>query len=60
MARRLADSPPRALAAIKRGMNRAFEATLEEALDDEARAMAECVGSPEFARAMREFLAKRG
>jgi enoyl-CoA hydratase/carnithine racemase len=41
-------------------MNRAFEATLEEALDDEARAMAECVGSPEFARAMREFLAKRG
>lgn len=60
MARRLADSAPRALAAIKRGMNRAFEATLEEALDDEARALAECVGSPEFARAMREFLAKRG
>lgn len=58
-ARRLAASSPHALAHIKRGMNAAFEVDLERALEAEARALAECVRTEEFAEALRAFLERR-
>ena len=58
-ARRLAASSRHALAWIKRGLNASFESTLEQALEEEARGIAECVATPEFAEAMRSFLARK-
>ena len=40
---------------LKRGMNASFGSTLEQALEEEARGIAECVATPEFAEAMRSF-----
>jgi 2-(1,2-epoxy-1,2-dihydrophenyl)acetyl-CoA isomerase len=57
-ARRLAAASPVALARSKRALDAAFARSFAEALDDEADAIVECVASPEFADAMRQF-AKR-
>jgi enoyl-CoA hydratase/carnithine racemase len=59
LARRLVAASPVALARSKRALDAAFARSFEEALDDEADAIAECVASPEFAEAMRRF-AKQG
>ena len=58
LAARLAAASPVALARSKRALDAAFTRGFEEALDDEADAIAECVASPEFAEALRAF-AKR-
>jgi 2-(1,2-epoxy-1,2-dihydrophenyl)acetyl-CoA isomerase len=58
LAARLVGSSPRALAWIKRNLNRSCEWSFEQTLEEEARALADCVASPEFAAAMRAFLAK--
>ena len=59
LANRLAGSSPHALAWIKRSLNRSFETSFAEALENEARGLAECVGTPEFAAALQAFLSKR-
>lgn len=56
LARRLAAASPVALARSKRALDSAFARSFEEALDDEADAIAECVASPEFAEALRNFM----
>jgi 2-(1,2-epoxy-1,2-dihydrophenyl)acetyl-CoA isomerase len=58
LARRLAGAAPSALARSKRALDAAFERSFAEALDDEADAIVECVGQPEFAEAMRRFLSR--
>jgi 2-(1,2-epoxy-1,2-dihydrophenyl)acetyl-CoA isomerase len=55
LARRLATAAPRALARSKRALDAAFERSFAEALDDEADAIVECVGEPEFAQALQRF-----
>lgn len=55
-ARRLARSSPDALRCIKRDMDLAFERSFDEALEGEARSLAECVTRPAFAEALRAFL----
>lgn len=57
-ARRLAGSAPLALARSKRALDAAFERSFAQALDDEADAIVECVGAPEFAQAMQRFLSR--
>lgn len=57
-AQRLAASSPRALAWIKRGFHAAFDASFEDALEKEARGIVDCVATPEFLEAMREFLGR--
>ena len=42
----------------KANLNRAFETTLAESLDDEALSMRECTGTPEFAEAVAALFAK--
>jgi 2-(1,2-epoxy-1,2-dihydrophenyl)acetyl-CoA isomerase len=59
LAARLVESSPHALRWIKRGLNQSFAASFEQALEGEARGLADCVGTPEFAAAMRAFLDKR-
>jgi 2-(1,2-epoxy-1,2-dihydrophenyl)acetyl-CoA isomerase len=59
LARRLADSAPTALAWIKRNLNASFESSFEQALDAEARGLAECATTPEFAAARRAFFERR-
>jgi len=54
-AARLAEKSPAALAVIKRGMNASFESSFADCLEVEAHGLAECVGTPEFAAAMRAF-----
>jgi 2-(1,2-epoxy-1,2-dihydrophenyl)acetyl-CoA isomerase len=58
LADRLAGASPRALAWIKRNLNRSFERGFAETLEEEARGLADCVTSPEFAEALRAFVSK--
>jgi 2-(1,2-epoxy-1,2-dihydrophenyl)acetyl-CoA isomerase len=58
LARRLAESSPTALAWIKRSLNASFEASFEQALETEAKALAECAATPEFTAALRAFFAR--
>ena len=58
-ATRLAAGPPIALAMTKRMLNRAFEQSFEQALDDEARAQTVNFGTRDTAEAIAAFLQKR-
>lgn len=58
-ARRLADGPPIALAMTKRMLNRAFEQSFEQALDDEARCQTVNFGTADTVEAIGAFLQKR-
>jgi enoyl-CoA hydratase/carnithine racemase len=58
-AARLAAGPPIALAMTKRMLNRAFEQSFEQALDDEARCQTVNFGTKDTAEAIIAFLQKR-
>lgn len=58
-ATRLAGSSAPALAWIKRSLNASLDTDLETCLEAEARALGECVTTPEFAEAMRSFFGGR-
>ena len=58
-ARRLADGPPIALAMTKRMLNRSFEQSFEQALDDEARSQTINFGTADTVEAIGAFLQKR-
>ena len=58
-ARKLAAGPPIALAQTKRLLNNSLNATLEEALDDEAAAQTINFATSDTAEAMRAFIEKR-
>lgn len=58
-AARLATGPPIALAMTKRMLNRAFEQTFEQALDDEARCQTVNFGTGDTVEAITAFLQKR-
>lgn len=59
LATRLADGPRLAMAGSKALLNDAFDTTLERALDEEARAQAVSVSSPDAVEAIEAFLQKR-
>jgi 2-(1,2-epoxy-1,2-dihydrophenyl)acetyl-CoA isomerase len=56
---RLAAGPPIALAMTKRMLNRSFEQSFEQALDDEARSQTINFSTRDTAEAIGAFLAKR-
>lgn len=58
-ARRLAAGPPIALAMTKRLLDNSFDATFEQALDDEARAQTVNFSTADTAEAMMAFVEKR-
>lgn len=58
-AARLAAQAPRALAAIKRGLDEALDLPFERALDAEAVAQSECVVAEDFLEAMRAYAERR-
>jgi 2-(1,2-epoxy-1,2-dihydrophenyl)acetyl-CoA isomerase len=58
-AARLAAGPPIALAMTKRMLNRGFEQTFEEALDDEARCQTVNFGTKDTVESIAAFLQKR-
>lgn len=58
-ARRLAAGPPIALAMTKRMLDRSFEQTFEQALDDEARCQTVNFGTRDTLEAITAFLQKR-
>jgi enoyl-CoA hydratase/carnithine racemase len=58
-ATRLAAGPPIALAMTKRMLNRSFEQSFEQALDDEARCQTVNFGTRDTAEAIGAFLEKR-
>jgi enoyl-CoA hydratase/carnithine racemase len=58
-ATRLASGPPIALAMTKRMLNRAFEQTFEQALDDEARCQTVNFGTRDTVEALTAFIQKR-
>lgn len=58
-ATRLAAGPPIALAMTKRMLNRAFEQSFEQALDDEARCQTVNFGTQDTIEAITAFLQKR-
>jgi 2-(1,2-epoxy-1,2-dihydrophenyl)acetyl-CoA isomerase len=58
-ARELAAKPPIALSLIKSGVNRATHWTFEESLEHEAEDQAVCLGSRDFAEAMKAWAKKR-
>jgi 2-(1,2-epoxy-1,2-dihydrophenyl)acetyl-CoA isomerase len=58
-AARLAEGPPIALAMTKRMLNRSFEQSFEQALDDEARCQTVNFSTGDTAEAMRAFVEKR-
>jgi 2-(1,2-epoxy-1,2-dihydrophenyl)acetyl-CoA isomerase len=58
-AARLAAAPPIALAQTKRMLDRAFEQTFEQALDDEARSQTVNIATQDTAEAIRAFVEKR-
>jgi 2-(1,2-epoxy-1,2-dihydrophenyl)acetyl-CoA isomerase len=58
-AARLAAGPPIALAMTKRMLNRAFEQSFEQALDDEARCQTVNFGTRDTVEAVTAFLEKR-
>jgi 2-(1,2-epoxy-1,2-dihydrophenyl)acetyl-CoA isomerase len=58
-ASRLASGPPIALMSTKRLLNNAFEVTMEQALDDEARTQTANFGTEDTVEAFAAFAAKR-
>jgi 2-(1,2-epoxy-1,2-dihydrophenyl)acetyl-CoA isomerase len=58
-AARLAAAPPIALAQTKRMLNRSFEQSFEQALDDEARSQTVNFGTSDTPEAIRAFVEKR-
>ena len=58
-AARLAAGPPIALSMTKRLLNRAFEQSFEQALDDESRCQAVNFGTRDMQEAVASFVAKR-
>jgi 2-(1,2-epoxy-1,2-dihydrophenyl)acetyl-CoA isomerase len=58
-AARLAAAPPIALAQTKRMLNRSFEQSFEQALDDEARSQTVNFGTSDTPEAIRAFMEKR-
>lgn len=58
-ARRLADGPPLALSMTKTLLNASLSATMDEALEDEARSQAVNLRTEDTAEAMRAFVEKR-
>ncbi len=58
-AARLAGGPPIALAVTKRMLNRSFEQTFEQALDDEGRSQTINVATRDTAEAIQAFVDKR-
>jgi 2-(1,2-epoxy-1,2-dihydrophenyl)acetyl-CoA isomerase len=58
-AERLAAGPPIALAMTKRMLNRAFEQSFEQALDDEARCQTVNFGTRDTVEAIGAFIEKR-
>lgn len=56
---RLASGPPIALAMTKRMLNRSFEQTFEQALDDEARCQTVNFGTRDTVEAITAFIQKR-
>jgi 2-(1,2-epoxy-1,2-dihydrophenyl)acetyl-CoA isomerase len=59
LAQRLAAGPARAYARTKALLNRAPGATLEDQLEREAEAFAQCAAEPDFAEGLAAFLEKR-
>lgn len=59
LARTLAEGPSLAHAATKRALRDEWALPLEDAIDAEARAQAECMRSNDFRRAYEAFIAKR-
>lgn len=58
-ATRLAEQAPAALALMKQGLNRSFETSFTQTLDNEASGLAYCQNTPEAAEAIRAFFEKR-
>ncbi|MDJ0849951.1 MAG: enoyl-CoA hydratase-related protein [Myxococcota bacterium] len=58
-AARLAEQAPLAVSLIKQSLNRSFELSLPDALEQEAVAQAACAASNDFAEAMQAFAEKR-
>jgi enoyl-CoA hydratase/carnithine racemase len=58
-ARELSEGPTFAHAMTKRCLHREWNMGIDEAIDFEARAQAECMGTEDFARAYRAFAAKQ-
>jgi 2-(1,2-epoxy-1,2-dihydrophenyl)acetyl-CoA isomerase len=58
-ARRLADGPPVALSMTKTMLNTSFEASMSQALEDEARCQTVNFGTSDAAEAMAAFIEKR-
>jgi enoyl-CoA hydratase/carnithine racemase len=58
-ARRLADGPPVALSMTKTMLNKSFEVSMDQALEDEARCQTVNFGTSDAAEAVAAFVAKR-
>ena len=58
-ARELADGPTIAHATTKRCLHNEWSMSIEEAIENEARAQADCMETEDFARAYRAFAAKQ-
>ncbi len=58
-AQRLAEGPALALSLIKMGLNRSFETSLADTLDNEALALSFCTTTDDFREAMRVFPDKK-
>jgi 2-(1,2-epoxy-1,2-dihydrophenyl)acetyl-CoA isomerase len=58
-AARLAAGPPLALSMTKAMLGRSFETSIEQALEDEARCQAVCIGSKDTREAIKAFVEKR-
>jgi 2-(1,2-epoxy-1,2-dihydrophenyl)acetyl-CoA isomerase len=58
-ARRLADGPPMALSLTKTMLNHSFSASMDEALEDEARSQNINFGTKDFTEAISAFMQKR-
>ena len=58
-AARLAEQAPLAVSLIKQSLNRSFESSLADALEQEAVAQAACAASNDFSEAMRAFAERR-
>ena len=58
-ARRLADGPPLALSMTKTMLNRSFEVSMDQALEDEARCQTVNFSTADTAEAIAAFMAKR-
>ncbi len=60
LASRLAKAPQLAVRSAKRLINASPDATLDEQMDAETAAIAQCVGDDDFAEGVNAFLEKRG